>query len=68
MWQGTLGCCAKLSLTADKGLNHEEIDEINQPFDYYWEYWKNEKQEVSDCATSKAMLESFMMDRRVLFL
>ena len=29
-----------------KGLNQEEIDEINQPFDYDWEYWKNENRGI----------------------
>lgn len=47
-----------------KGLNQEEIDEINQPFDYDWEYWKNENRGIG-LRYVKAMLESFMMDRRV---
>ena len=47
-----------------KGLNQEEIDEINQPFDYDWEYWKNENRGI-DCATSRLCWNHFMMDRRV---
>lgn len=41
-----------------KGLNQEEIDEINQPFDYDWGYWKNENRGIG-LRYVKAMLESF---------
>ena len=50
-----------------KGLNQEEIDEINQPFDYDWEYWKNENRGIG-LRYVKAMLESFYDGQTSLFV
>lgn len=50
-----------------KGLNQEEIDEINQPFDYDWGYWKNENRGIG-LRYVKAMLESFYDGQTSLFV
>ena len=50
-----------------KGMNQEEIDEINQPFDYDWEYWKNENRGIG-LRYVKAMLESFYDGQTSLFV
>lgn len=50
-----------------KGLTQEEIDEINQPFDYDWEYWKNENRGIG-LRYVKAMLESFYDGQTSLFV
>lgn len=50
-----------------KGLNQEELDEINQPFDYDWEYWKNENRGIG-LRYVKAMLESFYDGQTSLFV
>ena len=50
-----------------KGLTQEEIDEINQPFDYDWEYRKNENRGIG-LRYVKAMLESFYDGQTSLFV
>ena len=50
-----------------KGLTQEEIDEINQPFDYDWEYRKNENRGIG-IRYVKAMLESFYDGQTSLFV
>ncbi len=50
-----------------KELNEEEIDEINQPFDYDWGYWKNENRGIG-LRYVKAMLESFYDGQTSLFV
>lgn len=50
-----------------KGLNQEEIDEINQPFDYDWGYWKNENRGIG-LRYVKAMLKSFYDGQTSLFV
>ena len=50
-----------------KGLTQEEINEINQPFDYDWEYRKNENRGIG-LRYVKAMLESFYDGQTSLFV
>lgn len=65
MWQGIF---AVVTISdSGKGLNQEEIDEINQPFDYDWGYWKNENRGIG-LRYVKAMLESFYDGQTSLFV
>lgn len=50
-----------------KGLTQEEIDEINEPFDYDWKYRKEEKRGIG-LRYVKAMLESFYEGDTSLFV